>query len=61
MLLSDFSDNTFLNSFEKVGLMDSSDCVLGICFGYVLGMCWVYIGYVSGMFRVCFGYVLGTF
>ena len=27
MSLSDFNDNTFLNSFEKVGFMDSSDFV----------------------------------
>ena len=30
MSLSDFNDNTFLNSFEKVGFMDSSDCVFWV-------------------------------
>ena len=49
MSLSDFNDNTFLNSFEKVGFMDSSDCVFWICFGYVLdmflGICFGYVGY----------------
>ena len=54
MSLFDFNDDTFLNSFEKVGFMDSSDCVF-------LGMFWVCCAYALGMFRVCFGYVLGMF
>ena len=49
MSLSDFDDNRFLNSFEKVGFMDSSDCMLWICFGYVLEICWVCFEYVLGM------------
>ena len=61
MSLSDFNDNTFIHSFEKVGFMDSSDCVFWVCFGYVLDTFWISFEYVLGLFLVYFGYVSGMF